>query len=574
MALWNSPLPSSLEHIQLAAAAAWLVFMFAFGACAGSLINVLVYRLPLGLGVVTQGSRCPACGTPLTWRENIPVLGWLLLRGKCRFCKTPISPEYPLVEAFVGLLFAGTFALWYLVPESAHWMGVNWGAVAPEWARADVWERFPRSTWAPFVALIILLASLTAMTLVDAKTFTIPLQIPWFATIVGIVLHTAGAAIVGPLRSAAPHTGWALPTPGGSLPQSAGGWTEIGVAIGGMVGLGVGVLLLHFGLIRRSFADYQEWEDRARAEMAAKSASATPPPAEAPQQWGGESRESDSVAAPPPSHPGLANAAVDPSHQAAGPVGEAAAAGARQFARGVLITLALALGVGGVVTLLSGPLGLPPWSGLVAGVVLAPMGAAVLARRAALRAVGGVASPLPAAEPPAEASSPDMWIAYPHARREMVKELLFLTPCAGLAWLGGWIAAQQAGTLPPFWLVVLAASLMGYLIGGGIVWLVRIAGSLAFGKEAMGLGDVHLMAAVGACVGWIDAALAFPLAAFVGLYWVVVSRLASGETAKAMPFGPYLAIATAVVIFAKPLVEMGLTAVLGIPPSERPINLP
>ncbi|MCH8937615.1 MAG: prepilin peptidase [Gemmatimonadetes bacterium] len=70
---------------------------------------------------------------------------------------------------------------------------------------------------------------------------------------------------------------------------------------------------------------------------------------------------------------------------------------------------------------------------------------------------------------------------------------------------------------------------MGYLVGGGVVWGIRIFGSLAFGKEAMGLGDVHLMAAVGACIGWIDSTVAFFIAAPIGLAWVLISAIFGGN---------------------------------------------
>ena len=96
---------SQLELFALSFNIIQVIFAFAFGSCVGSLVNVLVYRLPLGISVVTPPSRCPSCSTQLTWRENIPVFGWIFLRGKCRFCKAKISAEYPLVEAFVGLLF-------------------------------------------------------------------------------------------------------------------------------------------------------------------------------------------------------------------------------------------------------------------------------------------------------------------------------------------------------------------------------------------------------------------------------------------------------------------------------------
>jgi leader peptidase (prepilin peptidase)/N-methyltransferase len=124
------------------------------------------------------------------------------------------------------------------------------------------------------------------------------------------------------------------------------------------------------------------------------------------------------------------------------------------------------------------------------------------------------------------------------------------------------------------WIMVLGGVLQGYLIAGAIVWAVRILGSLGFGKEAMGLGDVHLLAAVGACIGWVDAALAFPLAAVVGLFWVIVSMVRTGGAPRAMPFGPYLAGATLLVILCKPLIEMGLTWLMAVPEGMRPINLP
>lgn len=549
------------ELLQLGANISWVMFLFAVGACVGSLTNVLVYRLPLGLGVVTQGSRCPACGTPLTWRENIPVLGWVLLRGKCRFCKTRISPEYPLVEFFVGLLFAMVFVLWYWLPsgigdQQAVWLGLDWSKAAPEWALSDRFDAFPRSTWAPLIVMLVLLGSLVAMTLVDAKTFTIPLQIPWFATVVGIAFHTIGAALVGTLRSSAPGTGWAIPTPGGSFVESAGAWFQIGVILGGCVGLGVGLVLLKYRLIHRSFEDYPEWEAgllKAR-EASRLAVDGSPGSAGVP-----EAMTASSI---------VPGAMMDPTHQAAGPVGDDAAAGGWRVAKFIAlagVTIAIATAIGAAV----GPaMGLKPWSGLVIGCILGPLVCALVLPGAKLAPVSS-----------GDESAPELWIQYPYARREMLRELLFLTPCVALGWVGGLAAQRLAGGVPPFWLVVLCGSLMGYLIGGGIVWLVRIVGSLAFGKEAMGLGDVHLMAAVGACAGWMDAALAFPLAAFVGLYWVVVARvraMRNGEVGgmRAMPFGPYLAIATAIVILGKPVVELGLNAMMPSGPDVPAINLP
>ena len=83
----------------------WLVFAAVIGACIGSFLNVVIYRLPLGQSLVSPPSRCPKCDTRLNWYDNIPVFGWLLLRGRCRQCRNAISIQYPIVEAITALLF-------------------------------------------------------------------------------------------------------------------------------------------------------------------------------------------------------------------------------------------------------------------------------------------------------------------------------------------------------------------------------------------------------------------------------------------------------------------------------------
>lgn len=85
-------------------------FAFVVGAVLGSFLNVVIYRTPRGESVVFGGSRCPRCESPIRPRDNIPILGWLLLRGRCRDCGISISPQYPLVEAACGLAAAGLMA--------------------------------------------------------------------------------------------------------------------------------------------------------------------------------------------------------------------------------------------------------------------------------------------------------------------------------------------------------------------------------------------------------------------------------------------------------------------------------
>jgi leader peptidase (prepilin peptidase)/N-methyltransferase len=429
-----------------------LLFVLAFGACIGSLLNVLVYRLPLGLNVITPPSRCPSCETRLTWRENIPVFGWIRLLGKCRFCRSPISAEYPIVEAFVALLWAAVFLVCY---GDDRFLGINWDAIRPEWAISNGLYGGLIHTWPILLVILTLFSCLVAMTLIDAKTCFIPLQLTVVPVVVALIAHPLNAWWVqthmpgGHLPKTAPGWTWAAATPDPGAGSQ--GWWWIGGSIGAVVGLAISNLLLSKGWIRRSFADYDVWEQEQLAKQAAAEAAAPPDAASKDDK--------------------------DDSHPT------------------------------------------------------------------------------------------DMWIQYPHARREVFKEIIFLAPCISLGLAGAALAARWVGSVPtptgmyafahpaPLWLAVLAGVLMGYLIGGGAVWAMRIFGTMAFGKEAIGLGDVHMMAAVGACLGWVDPVLAFFGAAFLGVAWWVVGLVFRGVGRRAMPFGPYLAMGTVLVWFCRPLME-------------------
>ena len=89
-----------------------LPFLFIFGLCIGSFLNVCIHRFPVKVrlrdqlkALTSHGSGCPRCAASISWRDNLPLIGWLLLRGKCRNCKRPISPRYPFVELLTGVLF-------------------------------------------------------------------------------------------------------------------------------------------------------------------------------------------------------------------------------------------------------------------------------------------------------------------------------------------------------------------------------------------------------------------------------------------------------------------------------------
>lgn len=80
-----------------------LVFTAVMGLCVGSFLNVVIYRLPRRQSLVRPASRCPRCGRSLSWFDNIPVLSWIVLRGRCRQCGERVSPQYPIVELVTAL---------------------------------------------------------------------------------------------------------------------------------------------------------------------------------------------------------------------------------------------------------------------------------------------------------------------------------------------------------------------------------------------------------------------------------------------------------------------------------------
>lgn len=93
-----------------------VALLFVFGLLVGSFLNVCIYRLPRGESVAWPGSRCTACGRALRWYENVPVVSWLLLRGRCRTCGVRISGMYPLVELTTAVLFVVSYLVYGLTP--------------------------------------------------------------------------------------------------------------------------------------------------------------------------------------------------------------------------------------------------------------------------------------------------------------------------------------------------------------------------------------------------------------------------------------------------------------------------
>ena len=125
-----------------------------FGALVGSFLNVVVYRVPQRLSIVSPGSFCPSCRRALAWWENVPVLAWLALRGRCRTCKAPIAPRYPLVEA-------GNAAMWAVIDVAGGGRQVVVPLVILSSTVVTIWlieldgHRAPRSVGAVGTALAV-----------------------------------------------------------------------------------------------------------------------------------------------------------------------------------------------------------------------------------------------------------------------------------------------------------------------------------------------------------------------------------------------------------------------------------
>lgn len=383
----------------------WIIFLFLIGTCLGSFLNVVIYRLPRGESIVFPGSHCPGCGNPIKWYDNLPILSWLILRGRCRKCKCRISPRYIFVEALTGVLLAGLFVCYYV-------LRLRQGTGTFEYS------------WPMFAAQGALFCGLLAASAVDIELFIVPLPVMWFCAAVGIVSAAA----------------W--PQPETFLPAASPKMAL--VCLAASAGLGIGQLLLWLGVIQPSFIDA---DDKPLVHV-------EPRPEKGKAKDKG--KKGDGSTSPKQEKPGRQSVGMTKDD------------------------------------------GVNP-------------------------------------------------------RVEVLRELLFLLPAIALgvaAWLiadvpaiGGfaeWVFGQ--GTAFGRHAASAMGAVEGLLAGVALIWGIRILGTLGFGKEAMGMGDVHIMAAIGAVAGWQVAALTFFAAPIFGLLYALYLLIFRGK--RELPYGPWLAAGT------------------------------
>jgi prepilin signal peptidase PulO-like enzyme (type II secretory pathway) len=427
----------------------WLmaVFLFLLGCCVGSFLNVVIWRLPARGTPVTFNnhtapltlswppSHCPLCQQGIAWYRNIPVLGWLMLRGRCHTCQAPISARYPLVELGTGFIYLSLYLGFFY----ANWNhgaepGILGGAV-------------------PMILYLVFVSCLLAASAIDADFFIIPLNIPYL--IMGVSLASCIFGSPKMLPSVTPESFW------GKL------------AIGGTLGLVFSNVLLYLQILPRSFSTPQD-----HSSVPESAPLPLIPPPTLKKSW-------------PQMTAGFIIAASVP-----------------------LAWILCSAKVAALVTMLAGILI------FLVGVLPRPMGA------------------------PDDSQEVLDESADVNVRREMRKEILFLLPPIGLAIL---IAILPVSFPAWPWLARLLGVLLGLLVGGGMIWAIRILGSLIVGRVAMGAADAPLMAAIGAVVGAPAVIVAFFLAPILGLLWAVVLKF-QGKP-NVLPYGPWLSMAAILTLF-------------------------
>jgi len=209
------------------------LFALVAGACVGSFLNVVIYRLPLNLSVSNpKRSFCPSCKTQIPAWQNIPILSWILLGGKCAKCRVAISPRYVMVEALTAIVF---LAIWW------RFLPLGWGCAMHQW---------------------VLVSLLIASTFIDAEHYIIPDGLTWKAGVAGVIL-----AVLWPLLDAwFPQAGILHTAAQGanSLPNAP--WTRalllstLGFATGfGLLWAVVKLGKLAFGRFTHTFPEDTPW---------------------------------------------------------------------------------------------------------------------------------------------------------------------------------------------------------------------------------------------------------------------------------------------------------------------------
>jgi len=237
-----------------------IVFIFVFGACVGSFLNVVIYRMPRGQSIVSPPSHCPRCGKQIKWYDNIPILSWLVLRGRCRFCGVRISPRYIVIEAFTGAIVVGLYLAYFVYK-------VRRLSLGPQ-DHVPLAELDFFTAWPMFIAYAAMLCGLLACAAVDIEHFIVPLPVMWTVAIIG-----AAATAFRPHPFLASVSG-----------------VTAAMSLAAAIGIAWSLLAVHKGWLTPSFIDAGD-----RMDMSDSAANNTPGAAKCSQGGGVGVTEADGV---------------------------------------------------------------------------------------------------------------------------------------------------------------------------------------------------------------------------------------------------------------------------------------
>lgn len=214
------------------------LWFLAIGCSVGSFLNVVAYRMPLRMRLSSPKSHCPRCETPLAVRDNVPVLGWLWLRGRCRYCELPISPRYPIVEAVTGAVF---LLVLFVEPLSG---GANLPLRDPNALRGVVWIVW-QTQWdlvGLYLYHVYLASVLIAIALMAIDGHPVPRRLVAWTVGVGLAFPLVWPDL-HPVSFVEPRPEWLTAA---DLRWSGPGW-DVGLSLRGLLdvllGFGGGLLV-------------------------------------------------------------------------------------------------------------------------------------------------------------------------------------------------------------------------------------------------------------------------------------------------------------------------------------------
>ncbi|UCD29698.1 MAG: prepilin peptidase [Planctomycetota bacterium] len=458
------------------------IFVLCVGACIGSFINVVIYRWSRGMSVRKPvWSFCPACKKSIAWYDNIPVISYLLLQGRCRKCRVPISLHYPFVELATAFIILLAYDAMFVARQR---IGIGAWLLPGDWVMMV-------THWVLFGGLIVL-------AVMDLEVYLVDIRVTWIISAVALVGHALWVPSC---------QGWIRPGP-----------YQAAISLAALIGLVVGSWLF----LRRRAGPVPDSDNQIppvdSEELTGRESPQVPVEQEirAPSRWGWI-------------------LVIIPLALLVGYLTAILIAGAQEpltyfwpvtgYSADALYQQADRID-----------------DGLVrvgVGLAIVFIALTLAAGNPHAQADSDIVETIAAEAPDSRRNA--LWelkLLTPAIFLSLVVAALLITQPGIKDEVQHWLSWEPIGRFQPLW--GLATAVSGWIIGGAIGWLARILFTLLFRKEAFGMGDVHILAAAGAVAGWPVAFLGFFLAAPLTLAAMLVIQMR--RQSRAVPYGPWLGL--------------------------------